>query len=130
MKKIKNAATNDGSKASTSGANSNEENDEEEDNPVEIGRKGSGIYVKESKLKIARQRGTFKAMGNSLVDILFNLNVLLVSNLRGGKRKVQARDGANPESFQALDKKIIQAIYSEYCFNRIFYQYSFYERNE
>lgn len=67
----------------------------------------------ENQWNIVKRKDTSTKMGAALVSCLFPHDVLLKSNLSGGKRKVALKPGQKQEHYEALDPKIKQAIYGK-----------------
>lgn len=65
------------------------------------------MFVNKQQWTAASKKDTYKAMAVSLMLALFDRNVLLMSNLAGGKSKM-AIDAQ--ENHRALDPDIISAI--------------------
>ncbi|CAG5073490.1 Protein of unknown function, partial [Cotesia congregata] len=82
--------------------NATEENDE----MVEIGNKGSGIFITKVQWDTAKSKSTYNSMGTALVMAMFPIDVLLKNNLRGGKSKFKF----STEQRVGLDKNIMDAI--------------------
>ncbi|KAH0557517.1 hypothetical protein KQX54_014837 [Cotesia glomerata] len=73
---------------------------------VEIGHEGSGVLVSRAQWETANSRNSFQNMAVSLVSSLFENEVLLASNLRGGKSRIDKNAQRKP----GLDATIISAI--------------------
>ncbi|XP_011869620.1 PREDICTED: uncharacterized protein LOC105562997, partial [Vollenhovia emeryi] len=86
-----------------------EEERQENEKDIEIGRIGSGVIIKKYHWYEACAKPTQTSMATYLVDVIFQIETLLVSNLRGGKCKIKSEN--EQEQKQALDKNIMQAIY-------------------
>lgn len=79
---------------------------------VEIGHEGSGVFVSRAQWETANSRNSFQNMAVSLVSSLFENEVLLASNLRGGKSRIDKNAQRKP----GLDATIISAITGELLF--------------
>ncbi|XP_044597326.1 uncharacterized protein LOC123273907 [Cotesia glomerata] len=73
---------------------------------VEIGHPGSNVFVRRNQWDTADSRDTFQSMGVSLVKALYEEDVLLRSNLKGGASKIDKNAPQRP----GLDKNILAAI--------------------
>lgn len=73
---------------------------------VEIGRPGSNVCITADQWDTAADKSTFTQMTSSLLVALFPHEVLLESNLRGGKSKIDKF----AEQFMALDTKILKSM--------------------
>ncbi|KAH0533811.1 hypothetical protein KQX54_001884 [Cotesia glomerata] len=76
------------------------------DQPVEIGHEGSNVFVTREQWDTANSRDTYGKMGVSLVRALFDDDVLIKSNLRGGTSKINK----NQPRRSGLDSVIMAAI--------------------
>lgn len=73
---------------------------------VEIGRPGSNVCITADQWDTAADKSTFTQMTSSLLVALFPEEVLLESNLRGGKSKIDK----SAEHLMALDAKILKSL--------------------
>ncbi|CAG5093199.1 Protein of unknown function [Cotesia congregata] len=73
---------------------------------VEIGHQGSNVFVTQQQWDTANSRDTYWSMGVSLIHALFDTEVLLESNLRGGLSKIDK----NAPKRSALNPHIVTAI--------------------
>ncbi|KAH0555285.1 hypothetical protein KQX54_016795 [Cotesia glomerata] len=74
---------------------------------VEIGHPGSKVFVNQQQWDTATAQNSYTTMGISLVQALFEKDVLLASNLRGGSSRTDKnaarRPGLNSVILEAID---------------------------
>ncbi|CAG5096678.1 Protein of unknown function [Cotesia congregata] len=63
---------------------------------VEIGHPGSNVFVTQQQWDAADFQNSYTSMGISLVRALFNDDVLMASNLRGGPSKIHKNAPRRP----------------------------------
>ncbi|KAH0561184.1 hypothetical protein KQX54_014174 [Cotesia glomerata] len=63
-------------------------NAEDNNTQQELGKAGSGVSISIESWNAAVQKHTYQSMGSSLIQVLFPTEVLLESNLRGNKSKI------------------------------------------
>ncbi|KAH0557749.1 hypothetical protein KQX54_011255 [Cotesia glomerata] len=73
---------------------------------VEIGHQGSNVFVTQQQWDTANSRDSYWSMSVSLIHALFDTEVLLESNLRGGLSKIDKNTPKRP----ALNPHIVTAI--------------------
>ncbi|XP_011312328.1 uncharacterized protein [Fopius arisanus] len=86
-----------------------QDREDEDANLVEVGFRGSGVTLSKLQWNAAIEQRTFTAMAITLVMSLFERDVLLKSNVKGGKNKIR-KPAENVPRHQALDPHILQAI--------------------
>lgn len=80
---------------------------------MEVGHAGSGIKISKDQWEAATEQSTFTAMAISLMNTLIAPDVLLRSNVKGGKSKIHKAED-NPVRHDALDPNILAAITGTY----------------
>ncbi|XP_015118403.1 uncharacterized protein LOC107042046 [Diachasma alloeum] len=75
---------------------------------VELGQRGSGVRVTMTQWNASKDMRTFTGMAN-LVLAVFDPDVLLISNVKGGASKIRKRE-ENPPRHSKLDARILEAV--------------------
>lgn len=81
---------------------------------MEIGRSGSNVCITADQWDTAMATSTFTAMATSLVTAAYPEDVLLSSNVNGGKSKINK----NAPRYIALDRDILRPIK---CKNSVYF---------
>ncbi|KAH0559114.1 hypothetical protein KQX54_001189 [Cotesia glomerata] len=98
------------SQAEMNRVQANNQNHQQDANAlVEIGHAGSNVFIQHQQWLTADSRSTFQSMGLSLVRALFDDEILLQSNFKGGASKINKNAPQRP----GLDANIMAAIKGE-----------------
>ncbi|XP_057336470.1 TRAF3-interacting protein 1-like [Microplitis mediator] len=73
---------------------------------IEIGHQGSGVTISTDAWDTAKSKTTFTAMGITLLMAIFDTEILLTSNVKGGKSKIKS----DSTRMEALDATRLNAL--------------------